>query len=104
MERDTPAQVPAGWTWACCAARWNNMISNLRKYADPSAPLKLRWRRDGRFEAGSNRVHPRPGAESTGLGLKTCKRILALHGGSFETREENGWFMVRTCLPCQELK
>ena len=84
----------------------DNMVSNLRKYADPSAPLKLRWRqRDGRFELElSNRVHPAPKVQSTGLGLKTCKRILALHGGSFETREENGWFMVRTCLPCQELK
>ena len=107
VERDTPdpkclLRVDVG----LLRRALDNMVSNLRKYADPSAPLKLRWRqRDGRFELElSNRVHPAPKVQSTGLGLKTCKRILALHGGSFEAREENGWFMVRICLPCQELK
>ena len=104
MEQDTPdLSACCGWTWACCAARWNNMISNLRKYADPSAPLKLRWRqRDGRFEAGTEQPGaPAPKVQKHGAGPKTCKRILALHGGSFETQEENGWFMVRTCLPAR---
>lgn len=107
VERDTPdpkclLRVDVG----LLRRALDNMVSNLCKYADPSAPLKLRWRqRDGRFELElSNRVHPAPKVQSTGLGLKTCKRILALHGGSFEAREENGWFMVRICLPCQELK
>ena len=107
MERDTPdprclLRVDVG----LLRRALDNMVSNLRKYADPSVPLKLRWRqRDGRFELElSNRVHPAPKVQSTGLGLKTCERILALHGGSFETREENGWFTVHTCLPCQQLK
>lgn len=107
VERDTPdprclLRVDVG----LLRRALDNMVSNLRKYADPSVPLKLRWRqRDGRFELElSNRVRTAPKVQSTGLGLKTCERILALHGGSFETREENGWFTVHTCLPCQQLK
>ena len=81
---------------------FDNVYSNLLKYADPGKPILISLRRVGE-EASitvTNGVSPqRDRRESTNLGLNTCRRVFRLHGGGFETTEEDGTFTVRMTLP-----
>lgn len=84
---------------------FDNLYSNLRKYADRTRPLRLICRREGdtaRLEL-SNAVSPqRNKKESTNIGLDTCRRILQYHGGSFHAEETDGQFRVTVALPLTE--
>ena len=86
---------------------FDNLISNLSKYADPARPLQLSWRqKDGWFELTlANHMRPGPRAESTALGLKTCERIASIHGGAFAAgKDEAGeTFTAVLQLPCAPL-
>ena len=81
---------------------FDNVYSNLLKYADPGQPIRIALRRIGE-EASitvTNGVSPqRDRRESTNLGLNTCRRVFRLHGGGFETTEEDGTFTVSMTLP-----
>lgn len=81
---------------------FDNLYSNLRKYADRTRPLCLSCRREGsaaRLEL-ANAVSPhRDKRESTNIGLNTCRRIVQYHGGTFQTEEEAGRFQVTVTLP-----
>lgn len=83
---------------------FDNLISNLSKYADPAHPLGLAWqRRDGWFELTlTNHIRPGPRVESTALGLKTCERILSAHGGEFRAARDEAGQTFTACLrlPC----
>ena len=37
--------------------------------------------------------------ESTGIGLKTCAKIIEDHGGSFFSGQEGGLFLTQISLP-----
>lgn len=84
---------------------FDNLYSNLRKYADRTRPLRLTCRREGdtaRLEL-SNAVSPqRNKKESTNIGLDTCRRILQYHGGIFHAEEMDGQFRVTVALPLTE--
>ena len=84
---------------------FDNLYSNLRKYADLSQPLRLVYRREGdtvRLEL-SNAVSPqRDKKESTNIGLNTCRRIIQYHGGTFCAEESGGRFQVIVTLPLSE--
>ena len=82
----------------------DNLYSNLLKYADPGQPICMRYRReDNRFcltiangiSADQNRK------ESTSIGLKTCRRIIEFHGGTFTTTETPEKFTVQVVIPLQ---
>ena len=81
---------------------FDNVYSNLLKYADPDRHISISLRRIGE-EASitvTNAVSPqRDRRESTNIGLNTCRRVFRLHGGGFETTEEDGTFTVRMALP-----
>ena len=81
---------------------FDNLYSNLLKYADPDRPIAIAFcRADGQAVLTvKNSVSPlRDKRESTGIGLNTCRGILQYHGGRFETREENGVFTAELRLP-----
>lgn len=81
---------------------FDNLYSNLRKYADCAQPLQLAYRLEGTavWLELSNAVSPqRDKKESTNIGLNTCRRILQYHGGTFQAEEADGWFRVTVTLP-----
>lgn len=81
---------------------FDNIYSNLLKYADPAKPIRIAFQRKESQITLSicNAVSPqRNSRESTNIGLNTCRRILEYHGGTFETREQDGRFEVYLTLP-----
>ncbi|MDO4262521.1 MAG: HAMP domain-containing sensor histidine kinase, partial [Eubacteriales bacterium] len=62
----------------------DNLVSNLRKYGDPAKPLlvRARERKDMLHILVTNYVRDKENRiESTQIGLKTCRKIIANHGG-----------------------
>ncbi len=81
---------------------FDNLFANIVKYAEPSEPVLIRYcRESGQLVltlknaviSGQDRI------ESTNIGLNTCRRILKIHNGSFETKELNGSFSAELRLP-----
>ncbi len=80
----------------------DNLISNVKKYADKAEPVILLTElEDGRLTVSvSNRCAGGQGrAESTKIGLRTCEKILDLMGGSFQARREGEHFAASFSLP-----
>lgn len=79
----------------------DNISSNIVKYADRSYPVIQKTEaKDGKliFEV-MNHVSDKPANNtSSGIGLKSCRKIAGLHGGSFENEEKDGCFTVRLTL------
>lgn len=85
---------------------FDNLYSNILKYADPGRPVEITCRREGEQAKMIlvNHISPqRSVQESTNIGLNTCRRILRYHGGSFETAEADGVFRVELTLPLNEV-
>lgn len=83
---------------------FDNLYSNLTKYADSSRPISIAFRRTGNQAQLllRNFISPaRNHRESTNIGLNTCRRIMDYHNGSFETAEHNGIFEVVLQLPIE---
>ena len=81
---------------------FDNVYSNLLKYADPARPIVISCRRigDELDLTAKNGISPqRDRRESTNIGLNTCRRVFRLHGGGFETEERDGAFTARMTLP-----
>ena len=81
---------------------FDNLFSNLRKYADPNEPVTIRISAENRqlhisltntILSGSNRV------ESNRIGLKTCEKLLAAMDGSFRQIRDDGSFTAEVTLP-----
>ncbi|WP_093314786.1 sensor histidine kinase [Tindallia californiensis] len=83
---DDPAEI---WMDDFMMTRlFDNLLSNLMKHADPSYPIKQINYIDHGWLVFEQRNHRCPSAEknkSTGLGLKTCHRIMTAHKGVFES-------------------
>jgi len=83
----------------------DNIVSNIRKYADKTEPVLVSMRREnGRFVFESiNTVGEKKGnAESSGIGLKSCERILESHGGTFVSEMRGDAFAVLLSIPISE--
>lgn len=80
----------------------DNLISNLKKYGDPQFPLEIEAKEqlDMLHIQVTNHIrdlkdHP----ESTQIGLKTCRKIMENHGGSFTWKQEKDEFMITIMFP-----
>ena len=83
----------------------DNLVSNIKKYADPSQPLvALSELKDGKLSLCiSNAISADLARkESTKIGLRTCEKIMDAMGGSFTTLSENGRFAAEMSLPAEK--
>ena len=81
---------------------FDNLYSNLLKYADRSVPIQIACWKDGctvYFRVVNGICMPHEKKESTSLGLNTCLRILSCHGGTFSYQEEKERFVAEISLP-----
>lgn len=83
----------------------NNILSNLLKYADKKVPIVVR----GHYEKCYLRISVENGIrknlelhESTKIGLITCRRIMRMHHGRFETKVTENTFTVILKIPMEE--
>lgn len=80
----------------------DNLFSNVKKYADSSEPVIITGRQEGEqiYVMMRNRVsHDPDRMESSGIGLKTCERIVERMGGTFSAWEKSDYFQVDILLP-----
>ena len=80
----------------------DNLFDNLRKYADPAAPVAIAvMEEDGWLQLCiGNTCKKDPGVvESNKIGLKTCERIMSQMGGSLRRYEQGDRFSVELSLP-----
>ena len=83
----------------------DNVFSNLRKYADKDKPIVFSLRvADGRitFECKNSIREDTDGAESNGIGLKTCVRLASLIAEKFEYFQEGDSFVCRLSILINE--
>ena len=81
---------------------FDNLFSNVRKYADPAYPVTISQRSDRdeliiTISNYINRSQTRP--ESNRIGLQTCHKLVAAMGGEFSQHRTKETFMVEVVLP-----
>ncbi|MCR5664937.1 MAG: HAMP domain-containing histidine kinase [Oscillospiraceae bacterium] len=80
----------------------DNLVSNIKKYADPSRPVLFLTESGGGELALSlsNRIARRGDrVESTKIGIRTCEKIMRHMGGRFETRSDGENYAAELILP-----
>lgn len=81
---------------------FDNLVSNIKKYADASQPVTAVCRLEGgSFSVCVSNTVSRSmnKVESTKIGLRTCGRILDIMGGRFKTDSSDGRFTAELILP-----
>lgn len=88
---------------------FENTFGNIKKYAAKNSPVKIACAFEDAMRASNgmrvritivNEIKSERGrVESTGLGIKTCEKLMRFHGGSFSASEEAGKFCVSIELP-----
>ena len=84
----------------------DNLVSNLKKYADSSRPVVLLSElREGTLSVCvSNSVREDlERVESNKIGLRTCEKIMEAMGGSFSVQREGDHFSATFTLPAQSI-
>lgn len=78
----------------------DNIFSNLYKYADINKEVSIIGKREGDLAVFEfkNSVAENKGAESSKVGLKTCKRLASYIMNSFDWGEEDGIFTLTLSL------
>jgi signal transduction histidine kinase len=81
---------------------FDNLFSNVRKYANTSGPVVVNASCDGNrliiSISNDNRQDDKL-AESTGIGLKTCRKITEQMNGTFKIRKNRTRFEARASFP-----
>lgn len=80
----------------------DNILSNIDKYADPIVSIQVISREENGFfilEFHNGIKRDLASHESTGIGMKTCERIMDIHGGSFLCYRDGELFISRMTLP-----
>jgi len=103
---EADVDVPEGWTVSADARflrrTLDNLVSNVKKHADRDAWVTaLANIEDGQLSIYlANAVPAEPtGAESTKIGLKTCRRMMEEQGGELRVYDEGHRFAAELLLP-----
>ena len=81
---------------------FENLFSNVRKYADPACPVTISQRmdRDELIVTISNRINQsQTRVESNRIGLQTCHKLVHAMGGEFNQSRTKETFSVEVLLP-----
>lgn len=81
---------------------FDNLFSNVRKYADPARPVTISQRTDrGELLVTiTNHINPnQTRVESNRIGLQTCHKLVAAMGGEFNQSRTKETFSVEVLLP-----
>lgn len=81
---------------------FDNIVSNIRKYADRDEPVHVKMGMCGQvyFVEICNGLAPKtPHAESSGIGLSSCRKVMERHGGSFENGIRENMYFSRLNMP-----
>lgn len=83
----------------------DNIFSNLRKYADINYPITFKYGVENGIlimECSNTILKDTGGAESNGIGLKTCRRLAPLVAKSFEYVKRDDTFICRLAIEIKE--
>ena len=84
---------------------FDNLFSNIRKYADPSRPVTITQQAEedeltvtitNYIQTGTSR------AESNRIGLQTCQKLVSAMGGEFNQSRTKDTFTVEVLLPLHQ--
>lgn len=81
---------------------FNNLFSNITKYADSKHPVSIEAKVEHEkivVSLTNTIADSAKKVESNKIGLKTCEKICQSFNGKFLYREENRKFFVEICLP-----
>ncbi len=76
---------------------FDNIFSNLSKYADKTKPIKIRYYVENQdlIIIVQNRINKNlTSVSSTGIGLKTCTKIIEMHNGALYTEKTDDLFSL----------
>lgn len=77
---------------------FNNLFSNVAKYANPNGPVNVIGKIKGNdliISISNDIRNDSVLVESTNIGLKTCQKIVEQMNGTFETQKDQSHFEVR---------
>ncbi|WP_423230397.1 sensor histidine kinase [Clostridium beijerinckii] len=79
---------------------FDNIFSNLSKYADKSEVIKVKYYVESEklFVTVENQTNNLKSLDSTGIGLKTCKKIIDMHNGKFYIKSTGTIFFTTITL------
>lgn len=81
---------------------FDNIFSNITKYADKTVPIKVTYYIQNQLVTiyVENKINNNLKAvNSTGIGLKTCKKIIERHNGKITVEKQKNIFFVQISLP-----
>ena len=80
---------------------FDNLFTNLKKYADPAAPIRLSVREETGAVAVEleNQAGTRRPADSRGIGVPTIRALLERNGGRMEITQQGNEYRTAVWLP-----
>lgn len=81
---------------------FDNLFSNIIKYANPAKPVIIRYQvnKESLFIQIENHINTEmQSRNSTGIGMKTCKRIIEEHNGQISVTDNQNIYSVYIQLP-----
>lgn len=84
---------------------FDNLCSNIMKYAEKETPVSFSAKIIGQelmITQGNQIAAETSGRDSSGIGIQTCKKILARHDGTLTITKAQKYFSVLITLPIQQ--